>query len=141
MRNRILAVLAALALALTGMLAVAAPAHASPNWPGCLNYNRVCFFTNINGGGSLLISQNTSGACINVYGGFQDNISSIDNAWNDADIRAYVYRDGNCQGSEMYVGGNDAVNLNCCGRTTFNDNITSFKIRCVDLFGQCYYGA
>jgi hypothetical protein len=121
-------------------LAVATPAFATPNFASCLSYNRVCMSTDINGGGSLLISQNTSGSCINLFGVMQDNISSIDNAWNDADIRAYFYFNGNCTGDSFHVGGNDAVNLNCCGRQGFNDNITSFKIRCVDLFNNCYYG-
>ena len=122
------------------LMVAATPAQASPNWSTCPSYDRVCFFVNINGGGSRLDVFNSTGLCLNVSPFMNDAISSIDNAWNDADLRAYVYFHSNCSGSSMYVGGNDAVNLNCCGREWINDNISSVKVRCVDFFNQCYRG-
>lgn len=128
-------------------LTAASPASASvaqtPNWWTCSSYDKVCMNTDVSMDplGRQLNVYSVGVGCINLSPQFNDAITSIDNAWNDADIRLTIYRDANCTGDPRNIDGNDAVNLNSSSTWWgHNDHISSFKIQCVDLFGQCYYG-
>lgn len=147
MKRRILGILAALTVAL-GVALVPASSHAAPtvaqtpNWWTCSSYDKICLGTDVSMDplGRQLNVYSVNDTCINLTSTYNDAITSIDNAWNDAQIRATFYKDANCTGSNFYVGGNDAVNLNCCDRQWANDNISSMRIKCIDFLNQCYYG-
>lgn len=150
MSKRIIALLAALAVTLGLTLVAAAPAtsstavqQASPNWWTCSSYDKVCLFVDVSGDpqGRQLNVYSVGVGCINLNSQFNDAITSIDNGWNDADIRITLYKNSNCTGSDLHVNGNDAVSLHSSAAWWgFNDNFSSFKIECVDFLGDCYYG-
>jgi hypothetical protein len=148
MKKRFMALLSAIVLGL-GLAAIAAtPASSAatvtrtPNWWTCSTYDKICLNTDISMDprGRQINIYSVNDTCINLTEEFNDAISSIDNAWNDAQIRVTFWRHSNCSGDSFYVGGNDAVNLNCCGREWANDNISSLRIKCIDFLNQCYYG-
>jgi hypothetical protein len=148
MKKRLLGLLAAFSVFVTVFAIGATPASSAtqvartPNWWTCSSYDKVCLGTDISmdPAGRQLNVYSVGTGCINLTSAFNDAISSVDNAWNDAQIRITLFFHANCAGSSFYVGGNDAVNLNCCDRQIFNDNISSIKIECIDFLGQCYYG-
>jgi hypothetical protein len=149
MKKRLSALLSVLALGLALVAVGATPASsatpqvATPNWWTCSSYDKVCLGTDVamDPLGRQLNVYSVGVGCINLTSDFNDAITSIDNAWNDADIRFRFYWNSNCTGNSGYIDGNDAVSLNCCQQFWgFNDNISSFKIECVDFFGNCYYG-
>jgi hypothetical protein len=136
--RKIRTILAALVVA-TGLVMVApTPAQAYADWASCGlgTYNRICLFTE-NGGGGLKYTIWTSGdgPCVNLTSPFHDTIDSVDNAWNDADIKIYLHRDVNCSpvGPFKTVHGNQATNI--------TPNIaSSFRVECTDFFNNCYTG-
>ena len=139
MRKRIMALLGAAVLGIgLAVAAPAAPAHATADWASCGSgsYNRICLFTEYNGGGlKFTIYTSGDGPCVNLTSPFHDTIDSVDNAWNDADIKLYLHRDVNCSpvGPFKTVHGNQATNI--------TPNIaSSFRVECTDFFNNCYTG-
>lgn len=116
----------------------------SPNWWTCSSYDKVCLFVDVSGDplGRQLNVYSVGVGCINLNSTYNDAITSIDNGWNDADIRFRGWKHANCVGTQdFYVDGNDAVSMNQSSAWWgHNDNMSSFRVDCVDLLGNCYYG-
>lgn len=100
-------------VAAAGVLAVAAPASASTQWPNC-PFGQVCTWKNIDGGWSYNYQSTTPGTCINIGPGWNDNITM----WkNSSSVTIHVRPDANCGGSYSAYGYNHGAYPILPGRT------------------------
>lgn len=114
-----MSLVAAVGLAVAGFTGSASAISPCSVTPGAV----VCLWTNINYSGSgyswTII---TIGQCYNLYGTFQDSVSSVQ---NNVGKVLRLYRDGNCTGGSYWpVSAYQHVSCLC----EFNDVTTSIKL-------------
>lgn len=88
-------------IAVTAMTIVVTESPALAAYENCTGSNKVCTYWDVNGGGAMYYYTGPTSTCINIGGGWNDQISSVKNKFS---VKVKFYEHAGCGGLGDVVG-------------------------------------